>query len=140
MGLLDKLIGTVPGGGSGSTDLEVHHGLIEQVLGMAGNPQTGGLGGLLDQLKAGGLSSAVNSWVGNGPNEAVSGDQIRSALGADQIRQMAQKFGLTPSQVSSHLSQILPELVDHLTPNGSVPETGIVASAIAMLKGKLLPR
>lgn len=139
MGLLDKLIGMATGGGTPSTDLEVHHGLIEHVLGMAGNSQSGGLGGLLDKLKAGGLTSAVTSWVGKGPNEAVSGDQISSALGADQISAMAQKFGLSTSQVSSHLSQILPELVDHLTPNGSVPDQGIVASAIGMLKGKLLP-
>ncbi len=139
MGLLDKLIGMATGGGTAPADTEVHQGLIQHVLGMMGNSQAGGLGGLLGQLKAGGLTSAVNSWVGKGPNEAVSGDQISSALGSDQINQMAQKFGIPASLVSSHLSQILPELVNHLTPNGSVPEHGMVESAIGLLKGKLFP-
>lgn len=139
MGLLDKLIGMATGGTTAPADAEIHQGLIQHVLGLMGNSQTGGLGGLLGQLKAGGLTSAVNSWVGNGPNQAVSGDQISSALGSDQINQMAQKFGIPASLVTSHLSQILPELVNHLTPNGSVPEHGMVESAIGMLKAKLFP-
>ena len=139
MGLLDQLFG----GAASSTpaadpSLGQHQGLLEHVMGMIGNSQTGGLGGILSKLKAGGLGGAVGSWVGNGPNQAVSPDQVSAAMGESEIAQMAQKFGLAPSAVAGHLSQILPQLINHLTPNGSVPEQGGVAAAIALLRGKLL--
>jgi uncharacterized protein YidB (DUF937 family) len=80
-----------------------------------------GLGGLLDKLQQGGLSSATNSWVGNGQNQPVSPNQLNSALGPDVIKNLAQRTGLSEDDLSKQLSQVLPGLVDKLTPNGRLP-------------------
>ena len=141
MGLLDSLLGMATGQGSGAAAAQppVHRGLLDFAMGMIANRSTGGLGGLLGKFQNAGLGSQVASWVGNGPNQPVSADQVHSALGADQIAQLAQKFGIPPEQVAEHLAQILPELVNHVTPNGQVPaDHGMIESAIALLKGKLM--
>jgi uncharacterized protein YidB (DUF937 family) len=137
MGLLGTLINLAESSGNTNTASPVQTSLLEHVMGMASNPQTGGLNGLLETLKAGGLQSAVASWVGNGPNQAVSASQIQSALGSGQIQQIAAKFGLPADQLSSHLAQILPEVIHHLTPNGTVPPNAEVQAAVGMLKSKL---
>jgi uncharacterized protein YidB (DUF937 family) len=81
----------------------------------------GGLGGLLKKLEQGGLGSAANSWVGSGQNQPVSPGQLGSALGPGIIKALAQKSGLSEEELTKQLSQILPGLVDNLTPNGRVP-------------------
>ena len=86
-------------------------------MGMIGSQQGGGLGALVAKLTAGGLGSQVGSWVGTGPNQPVTPDQVQSALGLSEIEQLAQKFGIPASAVAGHLSQILPELINRLTPN-----------------------
>jgi len=140
MGLLGNLLAAAENSSTApasDASAGIHQGLLDHVLGVVGNPATGGLGGLVEKLKAGGLESQVSSWIGNGPNQAVSADQIQSALGNQHIQELAQKFGLPPSEVSSHLSQILPEVISHLSSNGSVPDHGAVQSAIGLLRGKL---
>ena len=140
-GVLNKVIGGMTGSGHSTQNQQdnIHTGLLSHVMDMLKNQGTGGLGGLLAKLKGGGgnMSKAVDSWVGTGPNQPVSADQVSSALGQDQISQLAQKFGIPESMVSSHLAQILPELINHVTPNGQVPDQGAVSSALDALKGKL---
>ena len=80
-----------------------------------------GLGGLLDKLEQGGLSHATNSWVGSSQNQPVSSNQLSSALGPDLIKVLAQRSGLSEEEVGKQLSQVLPGLVDKLTPNGRLP-------------------
>ena len=80
-----------------------------------------GLGGLLDKLQQGGLSNATNSWVGSGQNHPVSANQLSSALGPNVIKSLAQQSGLSEDDVGKQLSQVLPGLVDKLTPNGRLP-------------------
>jgi uncharacterized protein YidB (DUF937 family) len=80
-----------------------------------------GLGGLLEKLQQGGLSNATNSWVGSGQNQPVSSNQLSSALGPDVIKALAQRSGLSEEDVGKQLSQVLPGLVDKLTPNGRLP-------------------
>ncbi len=138
MGLLDGLLSAVGGGASQQADASAHHGLVDEALSMIGNSGTGGLGGMLDKFRAAGLGNAVDSWVGNGPNQTITGDHVTSALGVDQIAQLASRFGIPKEQVASHLAQILPDLVNRLTPNGQVPaDHGVVQSAIGLLKGRL---
>ena len=138
MGLLDGLLGQVIGkamgggaqaGGTGGTG----NPMLDLVMGMMTNPQSGGLQGLLGHLTQGGLGDAVQSWVGAGPNQAVSGDQIHAALGADQIAAIAQKFGLNPQDVAGQLAQILPQAVNHVTPNGQMPDAQGLQQGLAML-------
>jgi uncharacterized protein YidB (DUF937 family) len=81
----------------------------------------GGLGGLLDKLQKGGLSDAANSWVGTGQNTPVSPAQLGSALGPDIIKTLAQRSGLSEEEITRQLSQVLPGVVDKLTPQGRVP-------------------
>ena len=81
----------------------------------------GGLGGLLNRLQEGGLGNAANSWVGPGQNQPVSPGQLSSALGPDIVRMLARKSGLSEDEITKQLSQVLPGLVDELTPNGRLP-------------------
>ena len=81
----------------------------------------GGLGGLLDKLQKGGLGSAANSWVGTGQNQPVPPGQLGSALGPDIIKTLAQRSGLSEEDITKQLSQVLPGVVDKLTPQGRLP-------------------
>jgi uncharacterized protein YidB (DUF937 family) len=79
------------------------------------------LGGLLDKLQKGGLGDVAKSWIGSGQNQPVSPSQLGPALGPDIIKTLAQRSGLSEEEITKHLSQILPGVVDKLTPNGRVP-------------------
>jgi len=94
--------------------------LISEVISMIQN-RPGGLGGLLQSFQQGGLGHLVESWVGNGQNLPVSVDQLRNTLGTDWISRITQATGLPQGEVEQHLSKLLPQIVDHLTPNGHVP-------------------
>ena len=81
----------------------------------------GGLGGLLNKLQQGGIGNAANSWVGSGQNQPVSPGQLGSALGPNIIKTLAQQSGLSEDELTKQLSQLLPGIVDKLTPNGRLP-------------------
>src|SRR6516165_6014837 len=81
----------------------------------------GGLGGLLDQFQQSGLGNIMKSWIGTGPNQPVSPNQVGSALGPNIIKVLAQKTGMSEQELTAQLSQILPGVVDKLTPNGRLP-------------------
>jgi uncharacterized protein YidB (DUF937 family) len=81
----------------------------------------GGLGGLLDKLQKGGLANAANSWVGSGQNQPVSPGQLGSALGPDIIKMLAGRTGLPEEELTRQLSQVLPGVVNNLTPSGRLP-------------------
>jgi uncharacterized protein YidB (DUF937 family) len=89
--------------------------------GAAGSALSGGLGDLLNQLQQGGQSDAASSWVGKGPNKPVSPGDLASALGADQINQLSSESGMSRDELLNGLSQYLPKVVDHLTPDGRLP-------------------
>jgi uncharacterized protein YidB (DUF937 family) len=81
----------------------------------------GGLGGLLDKLQKGGLGNVANSWIGSGQNLPVSPSTLGPALGPDIIKTLAQRTGLSEEELTRQLSQILPGVVDKLTPAGRLP-------------------
>jgi len=122
MGLLDELLGSAAGGGQGGAggiDLPQVMALVSQLL-----QQSGGIEGLLAKLQAGGLGEAAQSWVGTGANQPVSPDALGSALGPDLMGALGGLLGGNGQQTSSVLAQVLPGLVDQLTPQGRVPEAG----------------
>jgi uncharacterized protein YidB (DUF937 family) len=86
-----------------------------------GNDVLGGLGGLLNQFQQSGLGDVVKSWIGPGQNQPISPNQLGSALGPQIIKVLAQKTGMSEQEITAHLSQILPNAVDRLTPNGRMP-------------------
>jgi uncharacterized protein YidB (DUF937 family) len=78
---------------------------------------------LVKQFEQQGLGATVRSWVGTGTNESISPDQVHQALGADTIKDLAAKFGLSSDELAKKLSSVLPQAVDHLTPGGTVPKS-----------------
>ena len=110
MGLLDGLIG----GAIGAEMVTVVNGLIEK---------HGGIQGLIKQFEQQGLGATVSSWVGTGANQPISPDQVHQAVGADTMKELAAKFGLSSDELAKKLSSILPQAVDHMTPGGTVPKS-----------------
>jgi uncharacterized protein YidB (DUF937 family) len=82
---------------------------------------SGGLGGLLKQFQQAGQGGAVNSWVGNGPNQSVAPGDLEKVLDSDQIKTLMTQAGLSRDDVLAALSQHLPGMVNELTPNGRLP-------------------
>jgi uncharacterized protein YidB (DUF937 family) len=129
MGLFDQIVsGALRGamGQGGASESSLLPGLLGQLLGQT---NLGGIGGLLAQLQQGGLGNEVTSWLGNGANRAVSPDQLRSALGGEQLQQMAQNSGLPVDQLLSMLAQHLPGTVDRASPSGALDESQFAASS-----------
>jgi uncharacterized protein YidB (DUF937 family) len=87
----------------------------------AGSVVNGGLSDLLNQFRQSGHGDVAGSWVGNGPNRPISPTDLSKALGTDQINTLMSQSGLSRDQLLTGLSDQLPRLVDHLTPNGRVP-------------------
>lgn len=109
------------GGGGGLGD--VLKGGLGGLLagGAAGSVLSGGLGDLLNQLQQSGHGETANSWVGKGENKAISPGDFANALGADQIQSLSAQSGLSRDELLSGLSQYLPQVIDHLTPDGRLP-------------------
>jgi uncharacterized protein YidB (DUF937 family) len=111
------------GGASGGGLGDVLKGGLGGLLagGAAGSVLSGGLGDVLKQLQQGGQADTANSWVGKGPNKAIAPGDLASALGADQIDQIATQSGMSRDDLLNGLSQYLPQVIDHLTPDGRLP-------------------
>jgi uncharacterized protein YidB (DUF937 family) len=116
MSLLDSLGGMFKGA-LGQVAASEGPNLISAVL---AKTNLGDLGGLVNQLQAGGLGDQVQSWLGSGANLPVSPDQLRSALGSDQVKQLAAQFGVPIDDALKMLSQHLPDAVDKASPNGTL--------------------
>ena len=134
MGLLDGLLEGVAGkllGGEGSNPL------LEMVGNLLSGSQGGGLSGLIQSFNSKGLGDIVSSWVGTGENLPISGQQIQEVLGNGRIQQMAEKLGTSSEEVSGGLASLLPQMIDKLTPDGSVPESNMLEKALNIFKSGL---
>jgi uncharacterized protein YidB (DUF937 family) len=123
----------LPGGGTGGGGLsDMLKGGLGGLLagGAAGSILSGGLGDLLNQFQQKGLGDQADSWVSNGPNKQIAPGDLASALGADQIEQLSAQSGLSRDELLQGLSQHLPEVVNHLTPDGRLPDENELASRI----------
>jgi len=116
MGLLDNLEGMAMSKVAGSNPEAA------AVLQMIQN-HPGGLDGLVQSFHSNGLGGLVNSWTGTGENQAVSAAQIQQVLGSEKVQAFAQKLGVSPEAASSTLAQLLPTVIDKLTPNGAMPNS-----------------
>lgn len=134
MGLFDNVVkaatGTAPAADGSQSSL------ASAVLSMLSN-QGGGISGLLQQFNSKGLGNIVSSWISTGQNLPITGEQVQSGLGEEQVRAIAAKAGISPEAASSGLAQILPQMVDRLTPNGQVPQGDLMSKGMELLKGKL---
>jgi uncharacterized protein YidB (DUF937 family) len=113
----------LPGGLGGGGLSDLLKGGLGGLLagGAAGSVLSGGLGDLLKQFQQNGQGEAANSWVSPGPNKQIAPGDLASALGADQINSLTSQTGLSREELLSGLSQHLPEVINHLTPDGRLP-------------------
>lgn len=110
--------------------------LVSEVLTVI-ESQHGGIGGLLQSFQQNGLGHLIQSWIGTGQNLPISADQIRNTLGAAATARIAQATGIPQAEVESHLTSVLPQLIDHLTPNGQMPQ-GDLKSVLANVAQRFL--
>lgn len=129
--------GAAPGTGSliGTASGAV---VLSQIVSMI-QSRPGGLAGMLQSLQQGGLGHLVQSWIGTGANQPVSADQLRNTLGTDWLSRLSQLTGLSQGDVEQHVSTALPQIVDHLSPNGQLP-SGDLGSELATLAQRYLQR
>lgn len=121
----------VNAGGGGSLSDVLKGGLGGLLAGgAAGTVLSGGLGDLLNQLQQSGHGDTANSWVGKGENKPIAPGDLASALGADQIDSLSAQSGLSREELLSGLSQYLPQVVDHLTPDGRLPNENEISGRI----------
>ncbi len=146
MSLLSQILGGLAGGAGGRAPMgrsgmggsAVLMSLLPVVLGMLSNRGggagagvgMGGLGGLIEQFTRSGYGSQANSWVGTGANEALPQDAVRDVFGEDQLSQIARQAGVSTDEARSGLSELLPDLVDHFTPQGELPATDQLSSSV----------
>jgi uncharacterized protein YidB (DUF937 family) len=122
--------GSLGGGGGGLGD--ILKGNLGGILGgaAAGSVISGGLGDLLKQLQQNGHGETANSWVSPGPNKEIAPGDLASALGADQINGLMSQTGLSREDLLSGLSQQLPDVINHLTPDGRLPTDSEVSDRL----------
>jgi|ERR1700710_1170374 len=120
----------LPGGGIGGLGGSLAGGLGDLLKGglggllaggAAGSVISGGLGDLLKQFQQNGQGDTANSWVSSGPNKQIAPGDLANALGADQIDHLASQSGLSRDELLKGLSQYLPDVINHLTPDGRLP-------------------
>lgn len=127
--MFDELLKSV-GGGQGAD--------LMRLIGEAVQGQ-GGLQGLAQQAQGAGLGEQMSSWVSAGENLPLSGDQAQGLLGHEFIQSAAAKLGLDQGQIAQMASQILPGLVDQLTPGGQMPEGQDLMGSLQGLLGGNMP-
>jgi uncharacterized protein YidB (DUF937 family) len=126
MGLLDTVLGK-------QTAAQGEGGLMNSVLHVMGN-QEGGLQGVIQRFESQGLGHIVSSWISTGPNKPISPDQVEQGLGADRVSQIADHSGMPAEDVKSRLANILPTIIDKLSPNGELPQGGLLQQGLNFLK------
>ena len=142
MGLLDGILGNVLSSALGGNQTQSSFGggqgtggnlLLQLALSML--QQNGGLEGVLGKFRQGGLGQQADSWVGTGENMGISADQLQQIFGSSAIGDVASRLGVPQEQAGSTMAQLLPELINGLTPQGHVPENADqdIAQSLSML-------
>ena len=127
MGLLDSVIGALGQSPGGANSSGGQAELISAVVGMLaqGSGGPGGLAGLVARMQQSGLGDVVKSWISTGQNQPITPDQLGGVLGNDTVAGMAGQLGLNHGELLGQLAQMLPQVVDKLTPQGQIPDGDI---------------
>lgn len=133
MSFFDDLVSKVVGAAQGSPGQE--GGLVAGVMELLTNRETGGINGLMQAFNQQGLGDIISSWVGTGANDAISPDQVQEVLGSGELQQLAEKAGLSVDAVKAQLAELLPRLIDQATPEGKIPEGGLLDMGQEFLRG-----
>jgi uncharacterized protein YidB (DUF937 family) len=132
MGLLDGLLGRALGGTTTDSGAAANP-LMQIALQLL--QQNGGVAGVLDKFRQAGYADHADSWQSTGQNLPISGGVLQEVLGSGTIGQIAQQLGISHGEAAGSLAQVLPQLVDKLTPSGEVPDNhnDLVEQALALL-------
>lgn len=140
MGLLDNvgnlagLAGALGGGGGALGNAALLGGLANM---LSGSSSSGGLVNILGSLQKAGLGDAVASWVSTGPNQPISPEQLQKGLGSAQIKELAQQAGMSENDAAGALSNLLPMVVDKLSPTGAMPAATELPGMLSKLSSLL---
>ncbi|HEY1623491.1 MAG TPA: YidB family protein [Streptosporangiaceae bacterium] len=93
-----------------------------------------GLQGMMSQLQSSGMQDQVQSWIGQGQNKPVSGEQIRQAVDPTVLNQVAEQAHISPEEASNKVAQVLPEMVNQVTPQGQMPSSDPFSQGLGALK------
>ena len=154
MGLLDGILGNVMGSVLSGGQASQESNPLGKVLGsLAGGSRTqggnllgaamamiqqfGGLDRLLDAFRGKGMAEHADSWVSTGPNVGISAEQLQQVIGSSALGQIASQLGMSSGQAGSALAQVLPELVNQMTPRGSLPDNhgDLISQGLRLLRG-----
>jgi uncharacterized protein YidB (DUF937 family) len=131
MGMLDGILGGMlgqltQGGGQQSALVQMALQLLQQ---------NGGVSGIMDKFRQAGYADQAASWQSTGANMPISGNVLQEVLGSGTVGQIAEQLGLSHGETAGGLAQMLPQLIDHLTPNGTIPANhdDMIAQALSML-------
>ena len=127
MDILDGVKSALGGGGN-------QNDIISEIIKLIGG-QEGGLNGLVKQFDSKGMGNLISSWIGTGGNLPISASQISEVLNSDTIKNLAAKFGIDTNTLTGQLTNLLPQVVDKLTPGGKVPEGDLLSKGMDMLGG-----
>lgn len=133
MGLFDQLLGGLIGKFGTSEQKGSLLDLATDVV----KDHPGGLAGIVKQFQAGGLADQVQSWIGTGQNQPITGDQLENAIGQDNVARMSQKLGVSPQVVSAGLAALLPTIIDHLTPKGQIENGADLHAGLKSARAKI---
>jgi uncharacterized protein YidB (DUF937 family) len=141
MGILDDLLGKEAGGLAGMAMKNPQ--IIAAIASLLSSKDasvggTGGLGGLVQAFQGKGLGDMMSSWISTGPNPPINASQITDVLGRDTLSQFAAKAGVPHGEAGGLLASLLPSVIDQLTPQGRVPESNDVESALGGLLSGLM--
>ena len=135
MSMLDGIIGNVLGGMLGSNNSSAQQNpLLQAALQIL--QQNGGIGGIVERFRQSGYAAQADSWVSTGQNQPIDGDVLSQVLGAGTLDQIAGKLGLPRREAADQVASALPDVVDRMTPQGSVPANSddLVARALEILQ------
>ena len=132
MGTLDGILGSLMGGAVGGAGAQ-QSPLMQIALRIL--QQNGGVEGVLDKFRQGGYADQASSWLSTGQNLPISGAALQEVLGSGTIGQIAQQLGLSHGEAAGGLAQMLPQVIDKLTPSGTIPDNhnDMVEQALALL-------
>ncbi len=129
MGLFDSLAGAVLSkvGGDKGAMVQVAMDLFNQ---------NGGLEGVIEKFKSGGLAEQAASWISTGENLPISAEQISQVLSSDTVTEIAAKLGMDSGEISSKIAEYLPQVIDKMTPDGEVNANSgnLLSAVLGMLK------
>jgi uncharacterized protein YidB (DUF937 family) len=104
-------------------------------MGLLRNKESGGLEGLIQVFNQKALGDVISSWVGTGSNAPITPEQIQEVLGSDVIKQLSEKSGVSIDAAKAQLAELLPTLIDKVTPDGKVPEGDLLNKGLEILRG-----